>query len=97
MLLEKLFDCAYHNSQHKNDGEGIAITTHLQELGKAGTDQNLTQKPEATFLRTARRFSSEISYASPDEQLMELCTKIGTETNPKKIATLISQLIEVLD
>lgn len=40
--------------------------------------------------------SPEIPYVSWDEPLMELSAKIATETNPKTIAALISELIRLL-
>jgi hypothetical protein len=96
MLLEELLDCAYRNSQRKREEKGVAITVHLQELGRTRADRNLSHEPQATFVRTATGFSSEGSYVSPDAQLMQLCAKIGPEKNPEKIAALISQLVRLL-
>jgi hypothetical protein len=96
MLLENLPDCVHHNPQHKNGGKGVAIGAHLPEPRKTEADQKLRQKPEAIFVRTARQLSSEITYASSDEPLMELCAKIGIETSPQTIAALISELIKLL-
>jgi hypothetical protein len=96
MLLEELLDCAYRNSQRKSEEKGVAITVNLQELGRTRADRNFSHEPRATFVRTATGFSSEVSYVSPDAHLMQLCAKIGTEKNPRKMAALISQLVRVL-
>jgi cytochrome b len=96
MLLEEVLDCAYRNSQRKSQEKGVATTIHLQELRRTRADRHLSHEPQGTLVHTATGFSSEVSYVSPDAQLMQLCAKMGTEKNPRKIAALISQLVRLL-
>jgi uncharacterized protein (DUF2344 family) len=38
----------------------------------------------------------EIRHVTPDEKLIQLCRHIGTERDPKKLSSLIEQLITLL-